>query len=232
MTRLASLIDHTLLRPEATEGDIAALCRDAAAWRFASVCVNPVWVPSAVARMAGTGVRVCSVVGFPFGATPGAVKAFETGTVVAAGAQEVDVVLNVGALRSGLLAVVEEELSAVVNVARGEGGAAVKVILETALLTDVEKQTACRLAVQAGAAFVKTSTGFGPGGATVADVTLLRKAVGPSCGVKASGGIRDLATLQAMVHAGANRIGTSAGVEILRAAETSAGGGAYLPVST
>jgi deoxyribose-phosphate aldolase len=232
MTSLASLIDHTLLRPEATEGDIAALCREAAAWGFACVCVNPFWVPSAVASMAGTGVRVCSVVGFPFGATPAAVKAFETGTVVAAGALEVDVVVNVGALRSGQLTVVEEELSAVVNVARDEGGALVKVILETAWLTDAEKRIVCQLAVRAGAAFMKTSTGFGPRGATVADVSLLRHAVGPDVGVKASGGVRDLATLRAMVDAGANRIGTSAGVAILCEAEASTDGDGCLPVVT
>lgn len=212
---IAALIDHTLLKPEATDEDIAALCREAVDHRFAFVCVNPVRVRTAAAWLAGSPVGVCAVVGFPLGATPSEVKAFETRRVVADGASEVDMVIHVGALKSGALQQVEDDIAAVVEAGR-EGDASVKVIIEAALLGDGEKVTACELARRAGARFVKTSTGFGPGGATAADVALMRRIVGPEMGVKAAGGIRDLATFRAMVAAGATRVGTSAGVSILR----------------
>jgi deoxyribose-phosphate aldolase len=214
---VASMIDHTLLRPDATRAEIETLCREAAEYRFATVCVNPTWVALAAARLRGTGVGVCSVVGFPLGATTPDVKHYETRRVVFDGATEVDMVINIGALKSGDLHLVERDIEAVVQVCR-EHGAVSKVIIEAAYLTDAEKVTACTLAKAAGADFVKTSTGFGPGGATVADVALMRQVVGAEMGVKAAGGVRDYEAVKAMVAAGASRIGASAGVKIVREA--------------
>lgn len=217
--QLARLIDHTLLRPEATREQIVTLCQEARTHHFASVCVNPAYVALATELLAGVeDVLVCTVIGFPLGATLPAVKACEAEQVIALGAREVDMVQNVGALKSGDLALVRQDIAAVVEVAHGQG-ALCKVILETALLTDEEKIAACTIAKEAGADFVKTSTGFGPGGATVHDVTLMRQSVGPQMGVKASGGIRSYADALAMIQAGASRIGASAGVRILAEAQ-------------
>jgi deoxyribose-phosphate aldolase len=212
---VASAIDHTLLKADATAGEIDALCREAAEWRFATVCVNPTWVSRAAARLRGSGVGVCSVVGFPLGATTPDVKQYEARRAIFDGANEIDMVLNVGALKSGDVRLVTDDILAVVG-ACIERGVVSKVILETALLTDEEKVTACTLAKAAGADFVKTSTGFGPGGATAADVALMRRVVGSEMGVKASGGVRDLQQVKAMVAAGATRIGASAGVRIVK----------------
>jgi len=214
---MARLIDHTILKPEATRAQVEQICQQALAHGFASVCVNPYWVPLVAAELAGSDVSVCTVVGFPLGATSTAAKVAETGITLGDGAREIDMVLNVGALRSGDLDIVQRDIAAVVEAAHG-GGAIVKVILETALLEDAQKLSACRLAVTAGADFVKTSTGFAASGATVEDVALMREAVGPALGVKASGGIRTLADVERMVAAGATRIGTSAGVAIVEAA--------------
>ena len=219
---LARLIDHTLLKPEATPAQIERLCAEARTHGFASVCVNPTHVRLAARLLRGSGVAVCSVVGFPLGAGLPQVKAFEAAEVVRLGAGEVDMVLNIGALKAGDHALVLRDIRAVVRAARA-GGALVKVILETCLLTDDEKRAACRLVQQARADFVKTSTGFSTGGATVADVALMRAAVGPKMGVKAAGGIRSLAEAQAMVAAGATRLGTSAGVALLQDAPVTAG---------
>ncbi len=212
---VASAIDHTLLKPDATADDIDTLCREAAEWKFATVCVNPTWVARAAGQLRGTGVGVCSVVGFPLGATTPDVKQYEARRAMFDGATEIDMVLNVGALKSGDVRLVADDIRAVVG-ACTERGVVSKVILETALLTDEEKVTACTLAKAAGADFVKTSTGFGPGGATAADVALMRRVVGSDMGVKASGGVRDLQQVKAMVAAGATRIGASAGVRIVR----------------
>jgi len=212
---VAELIDHTLLKPDATASDIDQLCREAAEWKFATVCVNPTWVAHAAGRLRGSGVGVCSVVGFPLGATTPDVKQYEARRAMFDGATEIDMVINVGSLKSGDVRLVTDDIRAVVG-ACAERAVTSKVIIETALLTDEEKVTACTLAKAAGADFVKTSTGFGPGGATAADVALMRKAVGDELGVKASGGVRDLQQLQAMVAAGATRIGASAGVRILK----------------
>jgi deoxyribose-phosphate aldolase len=212
---VASAIDHTLLKPDATAEDIDTLCREAAEWKFATVCVNPTWVARAATRLRGTGVGVCSVVGFPLGATTPDVKQYETRRAIFDGATEIDMVLNVGALKSGEVRLVADDIRAVVA-ACAEREVTSKVILETALLTDEEKVTACTLAKAAGADFVKTSTGFGPGGATAADVALMRRVVGAGMGVKAAGGVRDLQQVRAMVAAGATRIGASAGVRIVK----------------
>jgi deoxyribose-phosphate aldolase len=212
---VANLIDHTLLKPDATRAEVEALCREAAEFRFATVCVNPVWVQMASRLLQHTGVGVCAVVGFPLGATTADVKAYETRRVVFDGAREVDMVINVGALKSGDLKTVERDIEAVADTCR-EGGALSKVIIEAALLTDEEKVTACTLAKAAGADYVKTSTGFARSGATVADVQLMRRVVGPEMGVKAAGGVRDLEQVKAMAAAGASRIGASAGVKIVR----------------
>ena len=212
---VAGLIDHTLLKPDATASDIDRLCREAAEWKFATVCVNPTWVAHAAGRLRGSGVGVCSVVGFPLGATTPDVKQYEARRAMFDGATEIDMVINVGSLKSGDVRLVTDDIRAVVG-ACAERAVTSKVIIETALLTDEEKVTACTLAKAAGADFVKTSTGFGPGGATAADVALMRKAVGDELGVKASGGVRDLQQLQAMVAAGATRIGASAGVRIVK----------------
>ncbi len=217
ITAIASLIDHTLLRPEATADDIRKLCDEAWTYRFASVCVNPYWVPRVALDIRDSGVKVCTVVGFPLGASMTTSKVAETESAVRAGAQEIDMVLNIGELRGGNYDAVREDIRAVVNAAHGVG-AIVKVILETALLNDEQKAIACELAKVAGAEFVKTSTGFSTGGATAHDVALMRRAVGDSMGVKASGGIRTLENLKTMVAAGASRIGASASVSIVEAA--------------
>ena len=216
--QVAALIDHTLLRPDATPVDILKVCAEAKAHGFASVCVNSCWVPVVARELAGTPVKVCSVIGFPLGAMLTSAKVAETAAAVAAGASEIDMVQNVGWLRAGALDAVRADIAAVVREA-ARGSAIVKVILETSLLTHDQKVTACRLAQEAGAAFVKTSTGFGSGGATVEDVALMRATVGPTMGVKASGGIRTLADVERMAAAGATRIGASAGVSIVQSAE-------------
>jgi len=223
---IARLIDHTLLRPEATRADILQLCREAREYNFASVCVNPYWVPLAASQLAGSEVKVCTVVGFPLGATSTEAKVYETEVALRAGAQEIDMVQNIGALRGDQDQAVEEEIALVAAVCH-RAGAIVKVILETALLNDDQKIAACKLAQMAGADFVKTSTGFSSGGATVHDVELMRRAVGPmidgkGMGVKASGGIRTIEDLLKMLEAGATRIGASASVKIIEAARAAA----------
>jgi deoxyribose-phosphate aldolase len=214
---VAAMIDHTLLKPDATRANIEELCREAAQFKFATVCVNPTWVAVAVKLLAGSGVRVCSVVGFPLGATTPDVKGYETRRAIFDGAREIDMVINIGALKSGDLRVVECDIESVTTPCR-DAGALSKVILEAALLTDDEKVTACTLAKAAGADYVKTSTGFGPGGATAADVALMRRVVGAEMGVKAAGGVRDLEGRKAMIAAGATRVGASAGVKIVQQA--------------
>lgn len=210
------MIDHTLLKPDAAQEDVRRICAEAKTHGFASVCVNSCYTALVRGELHGSGVRTCCVVGFPLGAMSTAAKAFEAEQACADGAQEIDMVLNVGALKAGDDEYVLRDIGAVVAAARG---AIVKVILETCLLHDDEIVRACRLAVQAGASFVKTSTGFGSGGATVHDVALMRQTVGPDIGVKASGGIRTRADAVKMIEAGANRIGTSAGVTICREEE-------------
>ena len=213
---VAALIDHTILKPEATRADVTKVCREARQYGFASVCVNPYWVPLVRAELAGSPVKVCTVVGFPLGATSTEAKVAEAAAAVRAGAQEIDMVINVGALRSGDHEAVKLDMAQVVKVSH-EAGAIVKVILETALLDDHQKAIACTLAKLAGADFVKTSTGFGPAGATAHDVALMRSVVGPEMGIKAAGGIRTLHDLQTMTAAGATRIGASASVKIVEA---------------
>jgi deoxyribose-phosphate aldolase len=212
---IAPYIDHTLLRPDATQDQIDLLCQEALTHQFASVCVNPFWVRHCATLLYGSPVKVCTVIGFPLGATLPDVKAYETRRAIFDGATEIDMVLNVGALKSGDEGGVCRDLQAVVQAAR-EGCALVKVILETALLTDEEKIRACQFARDAGADFVKTSTGFSQGGATVADIELMRRVVGDQLGVKASGGVRDLAGARQLIAAGASRIGASAGVRIVQ----------------
>jgi deoxyribose-phosphate aldolase len=211
---VARMIDHTLLKPEATAAQVEKLCKEAAEYGFMSVCINPTWVSLCARLLKGTPVKVCTVIGFPLGATTTTTKALEAAEAIAHGATEVDMVLNVGALKSGSHDLVLEDIKAVVQAAKGK--ALVKVILETGLLTNEEKVRACELCKQAGADFVKTSTGFGPGGATAEDIALMRKTVGPDMGVKASGGIRDYEAAQAMARAGASRIGASASVNIVK----------------
>jgi deoxyribose-phosphate aldolase len=213
---IASLIDHTILKPEATADDVRRICAEARQHGFASVCVNPYWVSLVARELAGSAVKACSVAGFPLGASATAIKAAEAEQAIRDGAQEVDMVLNVGELRAGNDDAVRRDIESVAQVCHN-GGAILKVILETALLNDDQKRRACALAKSAGADFVKTSTGFGPGGATVEDIALMRAAVGPDIGVKASGGIRTIEDLRAMVAAGANRIGASASVQIVGA---------------
>jgi deoxyribose-phosphate aldolase len=213
----ASLIDHTLLKPEATDEDIRVLCEEAARYRFASVCVNPTWVRAAACNLQGSGVPVCTVIGFPLGATLADVKAYEARRAIFDGAREVDMVINVGALKSGDDCLVEHDIHSVVEVAH-EFNVTCKVIIETALLTDDEKVRACLAAKSAGADFVKTSTGFSKGGATVADIALMRRTVGADLGVKASGGVKGLDDARKMVEAGATRIGASVGVKIAQEA--------------
>lgn len=212
---VASMIDHTLLKPDATRANIEDLCREAAQFRFATVCVNPTWVALAARLLAGSGVGVCSVVGFPLGATTADVKGYETRRAIFDGAREIDMVINIGALKSGDLATVERDIACVTTPCR-EAGVLSKVIIEAALLTDEEKVTACTLAKAASADYVKTSTGFASGGATAADVALMRRVVGAEMGVKAAGGVRDLEGMQAMIAAGATRVGASAGVKIVQ----------------
>ena len=213
---IAAMIDHTLLKPEATPAQIEKLCAEAAEYHFASVCVNPVYIPLAARLLKGTGVKVCCVVGFPLGAIAPEQKAAEAASCAAMGAEELDMVIHVGAAKAGDWALVQRDIEGVVKAAAGH---TVKVIIETCLLTDEEKVKACEAAKAAGAHFVKTSTGFSTGGATTHDIALMRKTVGPEMGVKASGGIRDYATAVAMIEAGANRIGASAGIAIVAAAE-------------
>jgi deoxyribose-phosphate aldolase len=209
---LAATIDHTLLKPEATSSQIRAICQEAQELGFASVCVNPCHVPLIVQELEGSLVKACSVVGFPLGANSNLIKAAETRQVVSEGAQEVDMVMAVGALKESRYDLVEADIRAVVKAA---GPVLVKVIIEACYLTDDEKVTACQLAARAGAGFVKTSTGFGSAGATVADVQLMRTTVGDALGVKASGGIRTLDDILEMLEAGADRIGTSSGPSII-----------------
>lgn len=221
---LAARIDHTLLRADATAAEIRKLCAEARRYGFASVCVHSYWVSLAAAELAGSAVKVCSVVGFPLGANSTAAKVAETEDAVKHGASEIDMVLNLGELKGGHYDAVQRDIGAVAHAAH-EGGAILKVILETALLDDEQKLIASRIAKDAGAEFVKTSTGFSSGGATVHDVELMRRAVGGAMGVKASGGIRTREDVERMIAAGATRIGASAGVQIMEAAETPAQGG-------
>ena len=214
-TGVASLIDHTLLKADATRQEIETLCREAREFGFATVCINPHWVSLGARLLRGSTTGVCTVVGFPLGATTTDVKQFETRRVIYDGANEVDMVINVGALKSGDLGTVERDIAAVVAACR-DCGVLSKVIIEAALLTEDEKVSACVLAKAAGADYVKTSTGFGPGGATVADVELMRRVVGPDIGVKAAGGVRDYQALKSLVTAGASRVGASAGVKIVQ----------------
>ncbi|USK32668.1 deoxyribose-phosphate aldolase [Bacillus sp. F19] len=211
---IGSMIDHTALKPETTKAQIDTLCAEAKEYKFASVCVNPTWIETAAALLKGTDVKVCTVIGFPLGATTVETKAFETKDAIAKGATEVDMVINIGALKDKDDELVERDIRAVVDAAKGK--ALTKVIIESSLLTEEEKVRACELSVKAGADFVKTSTGFSTGGATVEDIALMRKTVGPDLGVKASGGVRDRAGALAMVEAGATRIGASAGISIVK----------------
>jgi deoxyribose-phosphate aldolase len=217
---IAALIDHTILKPEATAEDVRKLCREAVRFSFASVCVNPYWVPLVAAELKGSPVKVCTVVGFPLGANSTEIKVAETVTAIRVGAQEIDMVINIGALFGGERDIVKADIEAVVIASHGHG-AIVKAIIETALLDDARKALACKLAQDAGADFVKTSTGFSKAGATGPDVSLMRRTVGKSMGVKASGGIRKLADLQAMVAAGASRIGASSSVAIMQETKAS-----------
>ncbi|WP_047981454.1 deoxyribose-phosphate aldolase [Ornithinibacillus contaminans] len=210
---IASYIDHTVLKPETTKETILQIVKEAKEYEFASVCVNPHWVPFCYDYLKDTNVKVCTVIGFPLGATSTATKVFETKQAISDGATEVDMVINIGELKANNDAFVKQDIQAVVEAAKGK--ALTKVIIETSLLTEDEKVRACQLAKEVGADFVKTSTGFSGGGATVADITLMRKTVGPDMGVKASGGVRDLASAEAMINAGATRIGASAGVDIV-----------------
>ncbi|MEA3341579.1 MAG: deoxyribose-phosphate aldolase [Chloroflexota bacterium] len=212
------MIDHTLLKPDATQDQIAQLCYEARKYNFASVCVNPTNVKLCAQLLAGSDVLVCTVVGFPLGATPTEVKVFEAQQAIHDGATEVDMVINVGALKSRDYELVERDIA---SIARGchAGNSILKVIIEAALLSDEEKVIACQLAKVAGANFVKTSTGFGPGGATLEDVALMRRVVGPTMGVKAAGGIHTYEEAQQMIAAGASRIGASASVKIMQGAE-------------
>jgi deoxyribose-phosphate aldolase len=212
---VANLIDHTLLKPDATRQEIEKLCREAAQFHFATVCVNPAWVALSAQLLRGSGVGVCSVVGFPLGATTADVKHYETRRAIFDGAAEIDMVINIGALKSGDLKTVERDIAAVVGPCR-EANVTSKVIIEVALLNDDEKIAACTLSKAVGADFVKTSTGFESGGATAADVALMRRVVGADMGVKAAGGVRDYEGLKAMVAAGATRVGASAGVKIVQ----------------
>ncbi|MBW8348162.1 deoxyribose-phosphate aldolase [Bacillus sp. IITD106] len=211
---IARYIDHTLLKADATKENITTLCEEAKKYHFASVCVNPTWVQYVSSVLQATDVKVCTVIGFPFGATTPETKAFETKNAIENGANEIDMVINIGALKDGNFELVERDISAVCAAAKGK--ALVKVIIETSLLTDQEKENACKIAKKAGADFVKTSTGFSTGGATVKDIELMRKAVGPDLGVKASGGVRTIEDVQSMIKAGATRIGASSGVAIMK----------------
>ena len=209
---VARMVDHTLLKPNATQAEVAKLCEEARKFCFASVCVNPSYVAYSAQLLQGSGVKVCTVIGFPLGSTTSTVKALEARDAMANGADEIDMVINIGALKSGNDALVYEDIKAVREATRGK---CLKVIFETSLLSDEEKVRACVMSKKAGADFVKTSTGFGGGGATVEDVKLMRQTVGPLMGVKASGGIRDAKIAEAMIQAGATRLGTSASVAIV-----------------
>ena len=214
--KLAGYIDHTLLKADASDEAIKKLCREASAHGFAAVCINPIHVDLAFKELSGSPVKVCSVVGFPLGANLSRVKGYEAGRAVAAGADEVDMVINIGALKSGRRDLVENDIAEVVSQAQGQNPAAqVKVIIETCCLTDEEKVTACEIAGSAGAHFVKTSTGFGAAGADVRDIRLMRKTVGPEMGIKAAGGISSFQKALEMIEAGATRIGASAGLKII-----------------
>jgi len=210
--KIARMIDHTALKADTTEKQIIKLCEEAKEYNFASVCVNPTWIKKSAELLAGTEVKVCTVIGFPLGANTPEVKAFEVEQAIKDGATEVDMVINIGALKDGNNELVERDIKAVVDAAKGK--ALTKVIIESCLLTDEEKVRACVLSVKAGADYVKTSTGFSTGGATKEDIALMRKTVGPDIGVKASGGVRNAADAEAMIAAGATRIGASAGIEI------------------
>lgn len=210
---IAGMIDHTILKADARKSEVTKLIEEAKKYEFASVCINPTWVGYAAEQLAGTKVKVCTVIGFPLGATTSTVKAFETKDAIANGATEVDMVINIGALKDNDNDFVLNDIKAVVDAAAGK--AIVKVIIETSLLSDEEKIRACELSVKAGADFVKTSTGFSTGGATAADVALMRKTVGEKTGVKASGGVRSLEDMNSMIEAGATRIGASSGVKIM-----------------
>jgi deoxyribose-phosphate aldolase len=213
--RIAHMIDHTVLKADTTEEQIRQLCREAATYCFASVCVNPTWVELCARLLRRQGVKVCSVIGFPFGATTTETKTYETRNAIGNGATEIDMVINVGELKSKNYDKVRKDIGAVVRASHP--GALVKVILETCYLTEEEKIKACELSRAVGADYVKTSTGFGPGGATVEDIALMRKVVGPEMGVKASGGVRTFETAREMIEAGATRIGASAGLKIIKA---------------
>jgi len=208
----ASMIDHTLLKADATRNQIEKLCSEASEFEFASVCVNPTWVKYSAELLKDSKVKVCTVIGFPLGASTSEVKAFETKNAIENGAEEIDMVINIGALKNQEFDLVRDDIKQVVDAANGT---LVKVIIETCLLSDEEKVKACELSVEAGADFVKTSTGFSTGGATAEDVALMRKTVGPTVGVKASGGVRNLQDMQKMIEAGATRIGASSGVAII-----------------
>ena len=212
---IAKMIDHTLLKPDATQQEIAQLCFEARKYGFASVCVNPAWVPLCAELLKGSPVKVCTVIGFPLGATAPEVKAFETENAIRQGATEIDMVINIGALKARDLELVARDIRGVVNAAHAHG-IIVKVIIETVLLNDEEKMIASLISKEAGADYVKTSTGFAGGGATIADVALMRKTVGPQMGVKASGGVRTYEDAEGMIKAGATRIGASAGVKIIQ----------------
>ena len=209
---LARMIDHTILKADATEMEVEKLCTEALEYNFASVCINTSMVEKAANMLKGSDVKVCTVIGFPLGATTTEVKAFETEDVIKKGATEVDMVINIGKLKEGNIEYVKKDIEAVVNAAKGK--ALTKVIIETCLLTDEEKVTACKLSKEAGADFVKTSTGFSTGGATASDIKLMRETVGPDLGVKASGGVRSLEDAMAMIENGATRIGASASIAI------------------
>lgn len=219
---LASYIDHTILKADAQVKDVEKICKEAVEYKFASVCVNAANVKQVAELLKGSEVKVCTVVGFPLGATLPQVKAFEAQEAIKDGAHEVDMVINIGALKSGQLDVVEQDIKTVADACKNK--ALLKVIIETCLLTDEEKVIACELSKKAGADFVKTSTGFSTGGATVEDIKLMRKTVGPTIGVKASGGVRDLDTSLKMIEAGATRIGASASVNIVNDMKAAEGG--------
>ncbi|WP_068675516.1 deoxyribose-phosphate aldolase [Oceanobacillus sp. Castelsardo] len=214
---VAKMIDHTALKPDTTKEQIIKLCEEAKEYGFYSVCINPSWVEEASRQLEGSNVEVCTVIGFPLGASTSEVKALETKDAIQNGANEVDMVINIAKLKDGDLDYVENDIRNVVEAAKGK--ALVKVIIETCLLTDTEKETACKLAVKAGADYVKTSTGFSTGGATVEDIQLMRQTVGPDVGVKASGGVRNRETAFALIEAGATRLGASSGVAIVSGEE-------------
>jgi deoxyribose-phosphate aldolase len=212
--QIAKMIDHTLLKANATKEEVIKLCKEAKKYGFASVCINPIWVKTAAELLKNTNIAVCTVIGFPLGANTTEIKVFETKNAIENGATEIDMVINVGALKDKENKLVLKDIQSVVEMAKGK--AIVKVIIETCLLNEEEKIRACEISVQAGANFVKTSTGFSSGGATAEDVKLMRSIVGPNIGVKASGGIRSKEDLKKMADAGANRIGASSGVEIVK----------------